>query len=228
MKESYTREPETIELFQHNGHTDVIIRRNITFRQTDPDEHGNVTDLWECDETQFRYPGPLSRAEVSAQVDNWLLYAGAASLDALDAAKTAAIENMSATCNSAIRAGFDVALSDGKLHHFSLEITDQIMISLLAGKATAGATAVPWHGDGEECRFFSIADISKVNTEMEALITYHQTYFNSLKHYILGMGTVEEVSAAYYGMPIPDAYQSEVLQAILAAGEGGRDVEETV
>lgn len=130
---------------------------------------------------------------------------------------------MSATCNSAIRAGFDVALSDGELHHFSLEITDQIMISMLAGKAAAGAPAVPWHGDGEECRFFSAEDIGTVNTEMEALITFHQTYFNSLKHYILSMESLEAVKAVWYGMPIPEENQSEVLKAILTAEGGGDD-----
>lgn len=216
MRESYTREPKAIELFRVGGHTDVVIRRNIAYRQSDPDEHGNVQDLWDCDEVQFRYPGALSAAEVEAQLEAWLAYAGAGSLDALDAAKQTTVAVMSDTCASAIKAGFDVELSDGKLHHFSLEITDQIMISTLAGKVAAGVASVPWHADGETCKFFSAEDITVVNVQMEALITYHQTYFNSLKHYILSMETLEEVSAAYYGMPIPGAYQSEVLQAILA------------
>lgn len=229
MRESYTQEPKSVELFRVGGHTDVVIRRNIAYRQSDPDEHGNVQDMWDCDEVQFRYPGALSAAEVEAQLEAWLAYAGAESVDALQAAKQAAVAVMSDTCASAIKAGFDVELSDKKLHHFSLEITDQIMISLLAGKVAAGVTSVPWHADGEICKFFSAEDIAVVNTQMEALITYHETYFNSLKHYILAMETPEEVNAAYYGMPIPEEHQSEVLQTILAAGEkGDADAEENV
>lgn len=228
MRESYTQEPKTVELFRVGGHTDVVIRRNITYRQSE-DDRGNVQDTWDCDEVQFRYPGALSAAEVEAQPETWLAYAGAESMDTLETAKRAAVAVMSDTCASAIKAGFDVELSDKKLHHFSLEITDQIMISLLAGKVAAGVTSVPWHADGEICKFFSAEDIAAVNMQMEALITYHETYFNSLKHYILAMETPEEVNAAYYGMPIPEVHQSEVLRTILAVDEEERaNAEESV
>ena len=218
MKEFYTRQPDEIELFTHNGQTDVIIRRGIQATQQEI-EGGGTQDIWECDETQFRYPGILSYEEVAAQVESWLVYAGAESLSALDQAKQTALRSMSDACNSAIRAGFNIELSDGKLHHFSLEITDQITISILAGKAAAGQPTVPWHADDEACKFFSAADIAAINAQMEALTTYHQTYFNSLKQWILAVDSVEAVNAIQYGAPIPEEYQSEVMKAILRAGE---------
>lgn len=124
------------------------------------------------------------------------------------------VRAMSRASNAAIVAGFFVTLSDGQEHHFSLETYDQIMISRLADKAARGETALPWHEDDGECKFYPPEDILTLNAQMEQLITYHNTYFNSLKCYILSMKTMQQISSVQYGMRIPEEYWSEVLTAL--------------
>lgn len=216
MKESYVSQPKEIELFIVGGNqTDVIIRTNLE-QTTEELDDDIVQEKWLCDEVQFRYDGILTEEDVSSQIEKWILFANQGSLDALARAKEAAIATMSQICNATITAGFNATLSDGELHHFSLEMTDQIMISLLANKAQTGQTAVPWHADGEDCRFFSPEDIALVNGIMENLVIYHETYFNSIRRWIQSVESTEELSAIHYGDEIPVEYQSEVLQAILA------------
>lgn len=125
------------------------------------------------------------------------------------------LREMSEACADTIEYGFDIQLSDGYVHHFSLTIVDQVMIMALAQKAKAGQTVLPWHADGEACQFFSPEDILAVNTEMENLITFEETYFNSLKQYILSMNVIEQINAVTYGQEIPEAYWSDVYRAII-------------
>lgn len=125
------------------------------------------------------------------------------------------IAEMSNNCNKAILSGFDVILSDGKNYHFSLTNYDQMMISKLADKAESGETFLPWHYDGGDCMIFSKDDIQIINNKMEQVITYHLTYFNSLRKYILSLDNIEDISKVAYGMEIPTEYQTEVLQILL-------------
>lgn len=125
------------------------------------------------------------------------------------------INAMSRACENAIMNGFDIVLSDGLNHHFSLEITDQIMISVLAQKALAGETNLPWHADGEPCQFWSTQDILAINSAMENLVTCHQTYFNSLKMYILSVEDFITLNGIEYGCGIPEEYQSDVYKVLI-------------
>ena len=132
----------------------------------------------------------------------------------VDFLKEKKIAQMSALCRSSIVAGFDITLSDGKTHHFSLELEDQLKISKLADKAKSGETLLPWHPDDDWCVFFPAEDILAINDNMEALETFHTTYFNSLKMYIKSLQTIEEIVAVEYGMDIPVEYQSIVLVSL--------------
>lgn len=219
MKESYAQQPKEIELFLiGTSQTDVIIRTNIE-SSTEEQEDGSAVEVWTCDEVQFRYDGILAQEDVESQIDKWISYANKGSLDALTKAKESLVTAMSETCGATITAGFNITLSDGETYHFSLETTDQIMISALAAKAAAGQESVPWHADGQSCKFFSAEDITAINDAMESLITYQQTYFNSLRSWIQSVETADELRAIYYGAAIPEEYQSEVLQALLAASD---------
>jgi len=133
----------------------------------------------------------------------------------IDYVRQKKLREMSEACADAIEFGFDIQLSDGHIHHFSLTIVDQVMIMALAQKAKAGQTVLPWHADGEACEFFSPEDILRVNSAMEDLITYNETYFNSLKQYILSMNVIEQINAVTYGQEIPEAYWSDVYRAII-------------
>lgn len=130
------------------------------------------------------------------------------------------IASMSAACNAAITGGVDVTLGDGNTYHYSLTAEDQINLISLQSMVAAGADAVPYHADGEACRYYSAADFTAIAQAATAWVLYHQSYFNSLKQYILSAETPEELDAVTYGMEIPEAYRTEVLAQIMSQMEG--------
>lgn len=130
------------------------------------------------------------------------------------------INQMSAACNAAIVGGVDVTLSDGKTYHFSLQLEDQLNLLSLQGMIANGAEAVPYHADGEECRYYSAEDFTAIATEATNWKLYQESYFNSLRAYIQSMETMPELLAVTYGMEVPAEYQTVVLQQMLAQTGG--------
>ena len=130
------------------------------------------------------------------------------------------INEMSRCCEVEITKGFDIVLSDGISHHFSLQITDQIKISKLNDRAMAGESFLPYHADNEPCKIYSADDIRAINSAMEYIVEYQTTYFNSLKMYISGMTSKDDIINVTYGTEIPDGYRSEVLSMMIAAAIG--------
>ena len=126
------------------------------------------------------------------------------------------IEEMSTACNAVIVNGVDVTLSDGVSHHFSLTLEDQINLISLLALITAGQESVPYHADGEECKYYSAADFTLITTAATAWKLYHESYFNSLKIYINAITDVNELAAVTYGIEIPEKYQTEVYQELAA------------
>ena len=208
MKEFYVDKPAEIEVYTHGGCTDIILRKSIA---QDADEEGNPR--WTCEERQMRQPGTISAESVKADFSIfWAVAGGEEPLNTIKANKTA---EMSAACRAAIVAGFDVTLSDGKDHHFSLTVEDQLNLNALFGLLASGAQQVPYHADGETCVYFTAADMQTVVQEATAHKTYHESYFNSLKAYIASKRTAASVDAIEYGTEIPEQYQSDVLKALL-------------
>ncbi len=144
------------------------------------------------------------------------------SIITLDYLKTQKIKEMSYYCNQAIVNGFDVELSDGRTHHFSLTVQDQLNLITLSAMVTAGETTIPYHADGELCRYFSTDDIDAIIKTATVFKAYQTTYFNSLKIYIQALDNREAVSNIYYGVDIPKEYKPDVLIAMLA---GSNDTE---
>lgn len=128
--------------------------------------------------------------------------------------KAAKIAEMSVACNEVITQGFDITLSDKKSHHFSLEVADQLKISKLNDRANAGITVLPYHADGESCKFYTKDEVVALNTAMENCIEFQTTYFNSLRDYIESMTDINDICDVKYGDNIPEAYQSEVLKML--------------
>ena len=130
------------------------------------------------------------------------------------------VAEMSQCCEGEITKGFDIVLSDGISHHFSLQITDQIKISKLNDRAMAGESFLPYHADNEPCKIYSADDIRAINSAMEYIVEYQTTYFNSLKMYISGMTSKDDIVNVTYGTEIPDGDRSEVLSMMIAAAIG--------
>lgn len=133
----------------------------------------------------------------------------------IDEVKLNLINAMSNQCNTVITDGFDATLSDGETYHFSLKLEDQLMIQALMLKVSAGETQLPYHADGESCKFFTPEEVSLLYSNMEQIITYNTTYFNSLRDYINSFSEVEDLNKILYGVEIPVEYQSEVLKLLL-------------
>lgn len=173
--------------------------------QEEADQRAREERLARIEETIFKLDEETVKKKTETEED----------LQNLDYVLQKRLREMSEACASAIEAGFGIQLSDGHMHHFSLTVVDQVMIMALAEKAKAGQTPLPWHADGEPCRFFSPEDILAINDAMEHLVTYNETYFNSLKQYILSMNVIEQINAVTYGQEIPEAYWSDVYRAII-------------
>lgn len=210
MKEFYAVCPAEVEVHHHSGCTDIILRKNIA---QDKDEEGN--DRWACEEAQARLAGTVSEASVHADFSRY--WAVATGEEPLYDVKQRKIAAMSEACRAAIVAGFNVALSDGKGHHFSLTVEDQLNMNALFGLMASGAEQVPYHADGEQCAYFSATDMSAVIQAATAHKTWHESYFNSLKTYINSKRTAATVDAIFYGIEIPEQYQSDVLQTLQEA-----------
>lgn len=134
----------------------------------------------------------------------------------LDYLKAQKVKEMSYICNQIIVNGFDITLSDGEVHHFSLTVQDQLNLITLSAMISAGEQTIPYHADGELCRNFSAADIGLVIKTSTELKVYHTTYYNSLKLYIQSLDDREAIADVYYGMSIPEEYESDVLKAFIS------------
>ena len=130
------------------------------------------------------------------------------------------VAEMNVTCNKVIENGIDVMLSDGNVYHFSLTTQDQLNLITLQSMIVAGETMIPYHADGELCRYYTVEDISVVMDAATAHKTFHVTYFNSLKVYINALTDMTEIASVQYGMDIPEEYQSDILKALYASLSG--------
>ena len=154
--------------------------------------------------------------KIKGAVMEQMIKAGVVTNDNIADVKAAKIAEMSVACNEVITKGFDITLSDNVSHHFSLEVADQLKISKLNDRANAGVTVLPYHADGESCKFYSKEDVVAMNTAMENCIEFQTTYFNSLRDYIESMTDINDICDVKYGVDIPEAYQSEVLKMLYA------------
>lgn len=143
----------------------------------------------------------------------------------VDYVKSVKIAEMSNACNKVITNGFDVTLSDGNSYHFSLTTQDQLNLITLSSMVASGETQIPYHADGELCRFYSAEDINIIITTATQFKTYQVSYFNALKAYIESMTDIETIGAVVYGMEIPAEHQSDVLKVLLAAMATGGETE---
>lgn len=132
----------------------------------------------------------------------------------IDYIRSIKLKEMSYICNKTITGGFDIQLSDGNSYHFSLTTQDQLNLITLATMVESGETQIPYHADGEPCKFYSTLDMKAIIDKATEFKTYHTSYYNSLKTYINSMETMEEISEVTYGMEIPEEYQSEVLKSL--------------
>lgn len=137
------------------------------------------------------------------------------------------LANLSNDCQNVIYQGVDVKLTDGLVHHFALEIEDQLNLLTLSSLIANGETLIPYHASNELCTFYSADDILILIEAATAFKTYHTSYYNSLKNWIMSMDNIVDVGSVKYGDQIPIEYCSDVLLGILESMENEGDKGET-
>lgn len=126
------------------------------------------------------------------------------------------LKEVSEKCEETIYNGVDVNMSDGT-YHFSLTEKDQLNIFGLQAKISAGQTALEYHADGQPCKYYSVEDIQKLITAAMTFVSYNTTYCNSLNMWIKAETDSTVIESIYYGIDIPEIYQSDVLKKYLSS-----------
>ena len=136
----------------------------------------------------------------------------------LEEVKQAKIKDLNKIQQEAFVSGFDVVLSDGESHHFTLEDRSQLDLLGLSGQLMQGAEQIPWHEKGEKysknCMFYSAEDGALITQTGMEYVTFHVTYYINLCNWVDSMETKEEVQSVYYGIYIPKEQQGEVMSAL--------------
>ena len=113
-----------------------------------------------------------------------------------------------------IQQGMDIQLSDGHTEHFTLTDHDQTSLMGLQTLVAQGVESIPWHTSDqtEHCKYYSNADMAIITSKALQFVTFHVTYFRDLRIYIRALEDKQSVSNVFYGMSIPEEYQSDVLK----------------
>lgn len=134
-------------------------------------------------------------------------------LDELKQQKTLEVKS---ACKEIIYAGVDVEIESGEVEHFSLKEEDQINLFAKQAQISWGITELEYHQDGYPCRYYTLEEMTKIIESSIKFVSYHTTYCNSLYTWINSVTSAEDLSNIYYGVEIPDQYQSEVLKSYLS------------
>lgn len=128
------------------------------------------------------------------------------------------ISEMNLAQQQMVAYGCEVELSNGTKDRFTLTTNDQLSLNALSLKTLEGSQIVPWHPADESvhCKFYSDEDMKKITDACMNWVAYHVTYFRDLRIYIRSLQDKDTINAIQYGDYIPQEYQSEVLQSMLA------------
>lgn len=138
-------------------------------------------------------------------------------------AKAQKINELSKTCEQTIINGVQI---DDK--HYSMALTDQLNLESLKTTIMAGATAVPYHSDGENCSLHSSTDFLRIYNVCAAHKISQTTYFNQLKQYVESLNDVNSINAVTYGQELMGEYLDNynVIMAYLSNTNNSGDTDE--
>lgn len=124
---------------------------------------------------------------------------------------------MNAEQQKVIQNGINVTLTDGTIEHFTLTSQDQTSLMGLQSQVAQGLDNIPWHTSDqtEHCKYYSNADMALIVTAAMQYVTWHVTYFRDLRIYIRSLDEKEIINNIYYGISIPEEYQSQPLKDMI-------------
>lgn len=135
------------------------------------------------------------------------------------------LEKLGDACQKIIYNGIDVHLSNGDVRHFDLKIEDQLNLLTLSTMVSNGENLIPYHASNELCTYYSAEDIINILKVATEFKTYHTTYYNSLKNWVMSMNTIAEIGSVEYGDEVPAEYCSDILLNIIESSESGLNEE---
>ena len=132
----------------------------------------------------------------------------------LEELKSQKVTEMNDAQQTTIQNGLDITLSSGAVEHFTLTDHDQTSLMGLQTLVAQGVENIPWHTSDqtEHCKYYSNADMEIITSKALQFVTFHVTYFRDLRIYVRALEDKEAVSNVFYGMSIPEKYQSDVLK----------------
>ncbi len=141
----------------------------------------------------------------------------------LEQLRTSKLQMVNSAAQQAIYSGTVVHTSEGD-KQFSLTEVDQINITALFSQLQAAvrgeessinpAKGVPYHADGELCKYWSVEDFAAIAQTATAYVFYHQTYCNHLRQHIKEITDYDELDAVQYGMPLPPTLAASMAELI--------------
>jgi hypothetical protein len=123
------------------------------------------------------------------------------------------LDELRQVCENVISSGFDLVLSDGVSHHFSMSVEDQINLIGLQRAVDQNEDPV-YHADGELMQFYSIEDAQDILIGASKWKNYHIALYNSLKNWINNIDDIEVIDSVKFDSEIPDRYCTVVLQSL--------------
>lgn len=133
----------------------------------------------------------------------------------VDVVRQNKLREVSLACQKAITDGFDLALSDGKVHHFSLTVEDQANLNDACIRVMRGDEQIMYHADGEEATVFTAHQMQEIINAADKHKTYHIVYHNSMKTWINALRRATTIAAVKYGDEIPQKYRSALFSQLL-------------
>lgn len=127
--------------------------------------------------------------------------------------RTRKLGQLSVKCNAMIENGFDLVLSDGVTHHFSLTVQDQLNLIDLQKALNEGNDLI-YHADGELTQFYGEEDARAILAGATKWKQYNMTLYNSLKNWINSLEDISVIDAIDYDSEIPEKYCTIVLQML--------------
>jgi len=123
------------------------------------------------------------------------------------------LAELSEICENTISSGFDLVLSDGVSHHFSMSLQDQMNLVGLQRSLDRNEDPI-YHADGELMQFYSIEDAQDILAGANKWKNYHIALYNSLKNWINSLTDIEIINEIAYDSSIPEEYCSVVLLSL--------------
>lgn len=124
--------------------------------------------------------------------------------DAIEIIKERILHKMAAECENRIKSGFDICLSDGQYHHFSMDVTDYMNLLSMEKMSYLYGDEIPYQPENEELQFYSAEDFSAIVLGASAHRAENYVYLKQLNAYVNSLETIKDLQAVFYGIDLPN------------------------